>query len=273
MNLKWEIRIFINHIRSIQRQDFPRVSTFVFLSFLRNRCWKGNVATIPHTQSILNPLTISRAIRANDLIKRMGFCRISTSPSSMPPLSPAQGVEFRSSRRPPIVHRNRSNVLTPRVITLLAPGNSRRTHRFLSNPPPPNLTLRPVSNEHVSVHVGKRDGNVRSNIPPHSYSTLTPRAWKEFVPTGGRFEGGGAGRNLFYHDTSYLSVMSTCTSSRTRAFLSRLFEENVSSRKIYFAGVCKTWKRLRGFPRNVTTLELKMSCWMRNMLETCYESI
>lgn len=176
MNLKWEIRIFINHIRSIQRQDFPRVSTFVFLSFLRNRCWKGNVATIPHTQSILNPLTISRAIRANDLIKRMGFCRISTSPSSMPPLSPAQGVEFRSSRRPPIVHRNRSNVLTPRVITLLAPGNSRRTHRFLSNPPPPNLTLRPVSNEHVSVHVGKRDGNVRSNIvsPPfvfHANST------------------------------------------------------------------------------------------------------
>lgn len=102
MNLaKWKIRIFINHIRSIQRQHFPRVSTFVFLSFLRNRCWKGNVATIPHTQSILNPLTISRAIRPNDLIKRMGFCRISTSPSfTSPPLSPAQGVEFRSSRRP-----------------------------------------------------------------------------------------------------------------------------------------------------------------------------
>lgn len=201
MNLKWEIRIFINHIRSIQRQDFPRVSTFVFLSFLRNRCWKGNVATIPHTQSILNPLTISRAIRANDLIKRMGFCRISTSPSSMPPLSPAQGVEFRSSRRPPIVHRNRSNVLTPRVITLLAPGNSRRTHRFLSNPPPPNLTLRPVSNEHVSVHVGKRDGNVRSNIvsPPfvfHANSTGMKRIRSNRWRTDGS-KGEGLGEIYF----------------------------------------------------------------------------
>lgn len=133
----------------------------------------------------------------------MGFCRISTSPSFIPPPSPERRISS-------IVRRNRSNVSTPRVI--VTPGNSRRTsvsllpagcascHHRISRCAPNTCPY--TSNEYCSPV-----------SPVFVFYKLTPRAWKEFVSkrwrrTDGRFEGqGGNGveRNLFHYDTSYIS--------------------------------------------------------------------
>lgn len=124
-----KISIFYYGLQSIIstiKKNFPRFSTF-FSSIRGRRRNPGNNGRL-REKSLLrfltrDPFSIPPNNFAGNLIesgpiKRMGFCRISTSPSFIPPPSPERRISS-------IVRRNRSNVSTPRVI--VTPGNSRRT--------------------------------------------------------------------------------------------------------------------------------------------------
>lgn len=149
----------------------------------------------------------------------MGFCRISTSPSFIPPPSPERRISS-------IVRRNRSNVSTPRVI--VTPGNSRRTsvsllpagcascHHRISRCAPNTCPY--TSNEYCSPV-----------SPVFVFYKLTPRAWKEFVSkrwrrTDGSKDGQGWEKFISLRYIIHLFPMYR-QRARQQRLLSRLFEE------------------------------------------------
>lgn len=166
-----KISIFYYGLRSIIstiKKNFPRFSTF-FSSIRGRRRNPGNNGRL-REKSLLrfltrDPFSIPPNNFAGNLIesgpiKRMGFCRISTSPSFIP-LPPPLSVEFRPLFAEIVVTYRHLESSSPRVI--------RDAHRFPSSP----LAARAATTEsHVAprTRVRTRRTNIVLPFLPYSYS-------------------------------------------------------------------------------------------------------